>query len=139
LLALPPEKKAKLMLHNFTVFILNRNSGVTDMIEFTKKPLPESIEAFWEIAGLLPLEMNVEQAHVSVKMKKGWEKLGPQERDTSKYVVDEDYGAMFQLSPSRTPDSSPTIVRKSGNKGGKRNFASVWQSYFRRISTVLSS
>jgi hypothetical protein len=41
-------------------------------------------------------------------MKKGWERPGPQERDTSKYVVDEDYEAMFQLSPSHTPDSSPT-------------------------------
>lgn len=93
----------------FTVFILNRNGSVTDMIYFSGQALPESIDTFWKIAGSLPPgRVNVEQAHVSVKMTKGWEKLGPQARDTRDYVVDEEYGVMFQLSPSKTPNSSPS-------------------------------
>ena len=94
-------------LHSrFTVFVRNRHTSVINVVKFQEKPLPSTLEEFWNITGV---DGTIDSARVVVKMPTGWEKLSGEPKDANRYVADDpDLGVMFQLSPSNTPNSSPT-------------------------------
>ena len=67
-------------------------------------------------------------------MANGWSKLDANPKSTADYKIHSDYdGVMFQLSPYRTPNSSPSAdaVKKAGVQKQEAQFKSVVEDLFK--------
>lgn len=106
--------------------------SVINVAKFQETSLPSTLEEFWTSTGL---DGTIESARVVVKMPTGWEKLSGELKDANRYVADDpDLGVMFQLSPSNTPNSSPTReeYRDIPPVQGESTFQECVQSLFNK-------